>query len=287
MDKTIKKRILVVTGAIILLISLVVGLFFVFGGGNDKVKVTFNTSGGSTIASQVIKKGTMVKRPAKPIRRGYIFDDWYLKSKRFDFNTKVDADITLVAKWLVDQEYDDEEEEETLDEPAATEEIGDSATTITTPTKPTKPASKPIYYQVAFNPNGGSAVANQSIRSGSVATKPANPSRAYHNFVGWFFNGSPWNFSTPITKAITLTAHWEKTYTYRISVQNVDNFSPQRKVYVTENGAAIGAKAVLNSAGVVLGKYNDKAGAILVDKSEVSGIAKIRLNNDSIVNVTK
>ena len=133
MNTNIKKQALVVTGAVILLISLLVGVFFMFRGSNDKVKITFDTGGGSAVASQVIKKGTRAKRPTNPTRKGYTFDDWYLKNKPFDFNTKIDTDITLVAKWTIAQQGDKlpADDETTPDESTSTDETGDSTTTST------------------------------------------------------------------------------------------------------------------------------------------------------------
>ena len=64
--------------------------------------VTFNTNGGSAVASQTVKEGETVKRPSNPKRSGYTFKGWYTSlngSKTFNFNTKITKSITIYAQW--------------------------------------------------------------------------------------------------------------------------------------------------------------------------------------------
>ena len=65
-------------------------------------------------------------------------------------------------------------------------------------------------YAVTFNSNGGSSVTQQSIQSSSKATKPTDPTRTSYTFTGWYATGSTtvFDFNTPITANITLTAMW-------------------------------------------------------------------------------
>lgn len=74
--------------------------------GNDKV-VTFDVNGGdATFNTQVlVANGSKVGRPVTPSRVGYTFKYWCLsgQSSAYDFNTPVNADITLVATWDVAQ----------------------------------------------------------------------------------------------------------------------------------------------------------------------------------------
>ena len=66
--------------------------------------ITFNSNGGSSVASQTVDSGGTVKKPSNPTLRGYSFDAWYsdaaLKNK-YNFSTPVTADITLYSKWNV------------------------------------------------------------------------------------------------------------------------------------------------------------------------------------------
>lgn len=67
------------------------------------------------------------------------------------------------------------------------------------------------YYNVSFESNGGTAVDTQkNVQYGTTAAKPENPTREGYRFLGWFTeDGKAFDFSTPITKSMTLTAKWE------------------------------------------------------------------------------
>ncbi|WP_191014132.1 InlB B-repeat-containing protein [Treponema zioleckii] len=61
--------------------------------------VTFNSAGGSEVASQTVESGTLATRPEAPSRTGYTFSAWLCGDADFDFNSKITADTTLTAKW--------------------------------------------------------------------------------------------------------------------------------------------------------------------------------------------
>ncbi|RHR11174.1 hypothetical protein DWX58_01590 [Pseudoflavonifractor sp. AF19-9AC] len=64
--------------------------------------VTFNSNGGSAVASQTVTYNTVATEPAAPTRSGYTFDGWYSDeglTTVYDFSAPVTSDITLYAKW--------------------------------------------------------------------------------------------------------------------------------------------------------------------------------------------
>lgn len=61
--------------------------------------VTFDTDGGSEILSQTIKENELVIEPLNPTRNGYTFVEWQLDGERFDFETPIIDNITLIAIW--------------------------------------------------------------------------------------------------------------------------------------------------------------------------------------------
>lgn len=64
---------------------------------------------------------------------------------------------------------------------------------------------------VTFNSNGGSAVASQTVVSGSTATQPSNPTKAGFTFAGWYTDTGLTNafaFTTAITANTVLYAKW-------------------------------------------------------------------------------
>ena len=71
--------------------------------------VTFNANGhGTTPQEQTIASGGKAPEPTAPTATGYTFGGWYTDKacsddKKFDFNTPITEDITLYAKWTVNQ----------------------------------------------------------------------------------------------------------------------------------------------------------------------------------------
>ena len=81
----------------ILCIAMTLGLFLVSCQKN--VKVTFGSEGGTAVSAIETKKGTTIQAPADPTREGYVFLYWTLNGEKFDFSTKINDNITLLAKW--------------------------------------------------------------------------------------------------------------------------------------------------------------------------------------------
>ena len=65
-----------------------------------------------------------------------------------------------------------------------------------------------VTYTVTFDSDGGSAVSSQGIVSGQTATLPGTPVKQGYRFQKWQLQGSDYDFSTPVTGDITLTAVW-------------------------------------------------------------------------------
>mgnify|MGYP000408795049 FL=1 len=74
-----------------------------FQAGRDAyATVTFDSNGGSTVASQNIHIGTMATQPMNPTRSGYTFQGWYTAKNggtKYDFSQTVNGDMTLYAHW--------------------------------------------------------------------------------------------------------------------------------------------------------------------------------------------
>ena len=78
--------------------------YFTYKAPSNSVTVTFNTMGGSAIASQSVQKGAYAIRPKTPAKEGFIFDGWYTEEEclnEFDFSAiQITSAITLYAKWV-------------------------------------------------------------------------------------------------------------------------------------------------------------------------------------------
>ncbi|PLS30666.1 fibronectin [Bifidobacterium margollesii] len=166
--------------------------------------VAFNSNGGSAVAAQKVANGAKVKQPANPTRSGYTFAGWYYGNAKWDFNRAVTGNITLTAHW-------------------------------------TKSAVPVVYRTVAFNSNGGSAVAAQKVVNGGKVKQPTNPTRSGYTFAGWYYGNAKWDFNRGVTANITLTAHWTKSavpVVYRTVAFN------------SNGGSAVAAQKVANGGKV-------------------------------------
>lgn len=169
-----------------------------------KYTVTFNSNGGSEVNSQTVIEGGKASKPSNPSRSGFTFAGWTLNGNIYDFNSAVNGNITLVAKW---------------DENVKAQ------------------------YTVTFNSNGGSEVSSQTITEGSKVSRPSDPTKTGYNFGGWLLNDSTYDFNSSVNSNITLVAKWnQKSYTVKVS--SVDQYSPDRILTVYEDGSQISVSAI-------------------------------------------
>ena len=144
----------------------------------EEYTVTFNAYGGFPMPDeQHVKSGEKAVLPAEPTLKGHTFAFWYLgddeeNATAYDFDTPVTGDITLTAKWNINK------------------------------------------YTVTFNSYGGTPVPPaQEVEYGLTATKPDDPTLKGHTFAFWYLgedeeNATAYDFDTPVTGDITLTAKW-------------------------------------------------------------------------------
>lgn len=83
--------------------------YFTYKAPSNSVTVTFNTMGGSAIASQTLASGSYAARPKTPLKDNFVFDGWYTDTdynNPFDITaTPIVSDITLYAKWELNTHY--------------------------------------------------------------------------------------------------------------------------------------------------------------------------------------
>lgn len=187
-EKTLNKKVL--AGIIVLsLIFVALILFLLFGKSND-VKITFDTNGGSQLNSQILGKEGKLTKPNDPTKEGYIFDGWYVDDEEFDFDRVLTKSVTLVAKWKKEE----------------VKEEDDSKFTVT------------------FNTDGGVKIDPKEVEKDKALTKPIDPTKEGYTFISWQLDGKDFDFSTKITKDITLIATWEKKVTNTTTIRHKITF---------------------------------------------------------------
>ena len=163
--------------------------------------VTFDSYGGTPVPpAQEVEYGLTATKPADPTLKGYTFAFWYLgedeqNATAYDFDTPVTENITLTAKWNINK------------------------------------------YTVTFNSYGGTPVPPvQEVEYGLTATKPADPTLKGYTFAFWYLgedeqNATAYDFDTPVTENITLTAKWNiNKYTVAFNTDGGTPVPPAQEV---------------------------------------------------------
>ena len=186
--------------------------------------VTFQSEGGSEVASQ-IRANTPADQPADPTKEGYTFIGWYNGESEWNFETPVTADLTLTAKWQINQYTITFDTAGGSEVPSITQDYG---TAITPPAAPTRtgytfagwdreiPTTMPAgdmtitarwtvnQYTITLKPeNGGQDIVIKQDY-GTAITAPANPTKTGYTFAGW-------DKTIPTTMPagdMTITARW-------------------------------------------------------------------------------
>lgn len=136
-----------------------------------KYTVSFDTDGGSEIASIKVKGGEVVSLPESPVKEGYIFSGWTLNDEIFDATLEIKEDITLKASWI-------SEEKEMV--------------------------------TVKFNTDGGEKLEPVVLEKGSAITLPKITNKKGYAFVKWVDSkNNQVKSGDKIKNDVTLKAIWK------------------------------------------------------------------------------
>lgn len=138
--------------------------------------VTFDTQGGSSIASQTTTVGGSLTDPGTPTRDGYTFAGWSISDTgstpvSFPYSHGQTTAFTMYAQWT------------------------------------------PNAIAVTYDSQGGSAVASGSTTTGAALTDPGTPTREGYTFAGWFTSDTggtaiSFPYAHGRTADFTLFAQW-------------------------------------------------------------------------------
>ena len=80
----------------------------------------------------------------------------------------------------------------------------------------------------------GEHTAPPQIRANAPAARPADPTKEGHTFIGWYNGESEWDFETPVTADLTLTAKWQiNRYTITFDTAGGSEVAPITQDYGT------------------------------------------------------
>lgn len=172
----------------------------------SKNETTYNVTfknGGFTEVVEV-KENDTVTRPTDPTKDGYTFEGWYYEDTRFDFTTKITKDIVLEARW-------------------------------------TSASAKK--WVVTFDSNGGNSIDSLNVEDGKTIIDIPTPKKEGYTFVAWYYNNKKFDFSTAITKDITLKAEWKKVEK-PVSGNNETVTTKYTVTFETDGGSAVKSQSV-------------------------------------------
>ena len=189
--------------------------------------VTFDYAGGSgTETSRIVTKGGKVGELPVPTRAGFEFVGWFDGEREVTADTEVNANTTLIAKWL------GKEVTITFDyNIAALKEMLGLDTIVESPSRP--------------------PVKSVIVRAGETMNKPAVLEAFYVNGVGYLFKSEPAVTWTVDGEAFDISAPVDRTEDFTLTAEYATltvTFDPAEGAFAdTQFGGAISVPKGLNS----------------------------------------
>jgi len=140
----------------------------------DEWLVVYDLNDNSEILSAVeVMDGTVIERPADPVRSGYEFLGWFDGAsdftKLYEFDSKVEGNLDLRAEW-----------------------------------------KQIVEHSVTFDDGHGTQL-RTVVRDGQPVPTPGEPMpNVGEVFLGWFLGEEPYDFSAPVTGDLVITAVYEE-----------------------------------------------------------------------------
>lgn len=209
----------------------------------NKLEATFDPDNGDPTVTKFIdndKNSKFAELVPEPTKENYTFAGWYNGNKKFDFTTVPTGDVTLTAKWNINQytvkfvsdhgSFKDQtiEHGETIKPGNLTIPEVEGYTfdgwytednTKFDFTQPIK-SNTTVYakwtandYYVSFFTEHGAPPTSQNVKYNGTADDPGKLTAEGYTFVGWYTDHTcttEFKFSTPITGDTKVYAKWEK-----------------------------------------------------------------------------
>ena len=204
--------------------------------------IKFETNGGTELEDIDVEYDDIIIKPTDPKKEGYTFDDWYTDNtltEKYNFDLPVSRNITLYAKWEINNYTISFETDGGNEIPSMTVRYNNS---ITPPANPQKDGYDFVHwvdddnevftfgnmpghnitlyaiweekeYTISFNSNGGSNVESITAKYQENINEPVDPVKEDYKFAGWYRNSELtelYSFTTMPKQNITLYAKWVK-----------------------------------------------------------------------------
>ena len=208
-----------------------------------KLEATFDPDNGEPTVTKFIdndKSSKFTEIAPEPTKENYTFAGWYNGDEKFDFTTVPTGDVTLTAKWNINQytvkfvsdhgSFADQTIEH--GKPIDTDKLtipevegytfdgwyaDEAHNTKFDFTKPIT-SNTPVYakwtakdYEVSFVTEHGDAPTSQNVKYNGTANDPGKLTEEGYTFIGWYTDHTcttEFKFSTPITGDTKVYAKW-------------------------------------------------------------------------------
>lgn len=150
--------------------------------------VTFDPNGGELTSPATVEvvHGDRVAEPTAPVWEGHVFTGWFRDDLKWNFSSR-----SITADTTLVARWDDQ------------------------------------VHTVTFKPGyGWSAITEQVTYGGKASVPETRATLTGHTLTGWLLDGEPFDFDTPITKDLELTAEWTPN-DYTVTVDFADGSEAQ------------------------------------------------------------
>ena len=142
--------------------------------------IIFDTSGGEAMDSITIIEGNTIENLSPPKKEGYLFVSWLKDGIEYNENSPINEDMTLTASWI------------------------ETPKILNT-------------YTVTFVVD--EEIEQMKVVENEIINEPEIPQKENYLFLGWYIGNELYDFSSKVTKDITLIAKYELdtvTITYNL-----------------------------------------------------------------------
>ena len=254
----------------------------------NQYTITFNSNEGSSILALTQDYNSAILAPTVPTRTGYTFGGWYsdaILTTSYTFSTMPAENITLYAKWTINQYTMTFNSNEGTSVLTLTQDYNSVVSAPTAPTRTgytfggwysdailtasytfsTMPAENiTLYakwtinqYYIGFNTNGGTAVLTITQDYATAVSTPAQPTKTGYTFSGWYSDAAltvAYTFTTMPAEDRTLYAKWlVNPYTITLVLDGGSGAS----TVIDEFGATLTTPTTVKTGHTFGGWYSD------------------------------